>query len=77
MTGRDLIIYILNNNLENTKILDDGKIHGFMSANEAALKFGVGVATIDIWFKMGFIPGFRIGKEIYIPVNAVKGVDVK
>ena len=77
MTGRDLIIYILNNKLEDTLILDDGKIYGFMNAEEAALKFGVGISTIHIWFRMGFIPGFYIGKEIYIPVDAIKGVDVK
>lgn len=77
MTGRDLIIYILKNNLEDTLIFDSGKIYGFMNAEEAALKFGVGVATIHIWFRMGMIPGFYIGKEIYIPVNAIKGVDVK
>lgn len=77
MTGRDLIIYILSNKLEDTLILNDGKIHGFMSANEAALKFSVGEATIHAWYRMGFIPGFYIGKEIYIPVNAIKGVDVQ
>lgn len=77
MTGRDLIIYILENNLENEPIYKDDKILGFMNTKEAALEFGVGFATIEIWFELGVIPGIKIGKELYIPVKALKGVEAK
>lgn len=77
MTGRDLIIYILENNLENEPIYKDGKILGFISTKEAALEFGVGFATIELWFELGIIPGIKIGEELYIPVNALKGVEAE
>ena len=41
MTGRDLIIYIMQNNLEDEVVLKDGFFVGFMDENEAAAKFGV------------------------------------
>lgn len=70
MTGRDLVIYILQNNLEDKPVFEDGKLLGFMNINEAALKWGVGTATIKLWFDAKIIDGFKIGEEIYIPVNA-------
>lgn len=69
MTGRDLIIYILENNLEDAPMFEDGKILGFMNVDEAALKLNVGPATIKTWFELEAIPGVKIGGEIYFPVN--------
>ena len=69
MTGRDLIVYILENNLEDAQVFEDGKLLGFLSISEFALKLGVGTATVDTWFKMGLIKGFKIGEEVYIPAN--------
>lgn len=77
MTGRDLIIYILENNLENEPVFADDKLLGFMNVHEAALKFGVGSATIELWYKLKIIPGVEIGQKIYIPATIVKGVDNK
>lgn len=48
MTGRDLILYILTNGLEDKPIYEDGKILGFLTATEAAEKFNVGLATIKV-----------------------------
>lgn len=70
MTGRDLILYILQNGLENEPVFEDGKFLGFMSVMEAAIKFDVGVATINVWYHSGMLPGIRIGDSIYIPANA-------
>lgn len=42
MTGRELIIYILQNNLEDAEIFDDNLKSMFMSVEEAAVKFGCG-----------------------------------
>lgn len=72
MTGRELIIYILSNHLEDELIFKDGKIMGYMTADEAAVKFGVTKTTIQLWYGMGYIPGMIIGTELYIPVNAEK-----
>lgn len=70
MTGRDLIIYILENNLENEPVLKNGTFLGFMNSTEAAIKFNVGKATIETWFKLGMLEGIQLGNELYIPANA-------
>ena len=72
MTGRDLIVYILKNGLEDEPLYKDGKILGFMTTMEAAIKFGVGRATIKVWVDTGRLDGVKIGEEIYIPANAEK-----
>lgn len=77
MTGRDLIIYILENNLEDKPVIENDKLLGFMNVHETALKFGVGTATIELWYALGVIQGFEIGEKIYIPAGVVKGVDEK
>lgn len=46
MTGRDLILYILKNNLEDEPVYKDGTFIGFVPVHEAAAKMGVGSATI-------------------------------
>ena len=63
MTGRDLIIYILQNDLL-----------GFMTAIEAAAKFNVGLATIYAWASRNEIPSARIGEDLYIYVNAANPI---
>jgi hypothetical protein len=69
MTGRDLIVYILANNLENEPIFKDGKFIGFLTAGEAAAKMNVGVATIYVWVSQKLIDGALIGDTLYIPAN--------
>lgn len=70
MTGRDLIIYILSNRLEDEPIFKDGKVLGFMTEVEAASKFNVGIATIKVWCDCDIIDHVSIGNALYIPVNA-------
>lgn len=74
MTGKDLIIYILSNNLENEPVYKDGKLLGFLTAAEAAAKFEVGVATVDLWWEFGLLDGIKIGDTLYIPVNAERRI---
>lgn len=65
MTGRDLIIYILQHNLENEEVLKDGIFLGFMTAEQIAAKFNVGVATILLWHDFGWIDGVKLGDTLY------------
>ena len=65
MTGKELILYILQNNLEDTIVLKDGFFIGFMTEEEAAVKFGVGVATIKAWYYCKELPGTQIGDSLY------------
>lgn len=69
MTGRELIIYILENHLEDEVVCADGKILGLLSIEEAAKKFDVGTATIVALYRLGMIKGVEIGNEIYILAN--------
>lgn len=70
MTGRDLIIYIMQNHLEDEVIFSDGKIVGFLTIEEAAVKYKVGIETIKAYVSIGYLPGLNIGDTIYIPANA-------
>lgn len=65
MTGKELIIYILKNNLEDEEVFSDGFFVGMMDEQEAALKFGVGVATINVWYQIGVLPGINIEDSLY------------
>jgi hypothetical protein len=72
MTGRDLIVYILENKLEDAPVFKDGKLLGFMNVEEAAVKYEVGIATVKLWFRLGMLRGIVIGEEIYIPADTDK-----
>ena len=76
MTGRDLILYILSNNLENKPIFEDGRFIGFMTASEAAEKFKVGVATVYVWVSQKRLEGFLIGEVLYIPADSKSPADM-
>ena len=60
MTGRELIVYILQNNLENSNIFDF-----LVPVEEVAKRFDVGAETVKVWFKLGLIPGFIIGDTLF------------
>ena len=65
MTGKELILYILQNNLEDTIVLDKCFFVGFMTEEEAAVKFGVGVANIRAWYQCRMLEGTQIGDSLY------------
>ena len=66
MTGRELIIYILQHNLEDEEIFKDGIFIGFANEEEAAVMLGVGIASVRAGVMLGVIPGFMIGNKAYI-----------
>ena len=69
MTGKELILYILQNDLEDVVVIKDGIFVGFMSEEEAAVKFNVGVATIKAWYTCGMLDGTKIGDHLYFLRN--------
>lgn len=69
MTGKDLIIYILTNNLENELVFDNGRFIGFITVGEAAAKMNVGTATIRAWIIQERIDSVQVGSEVLIPAN--------
>lgn len=70
MTGRDLIIYIIENHLEDVDLFKDDMLPGLMTCEEAAEKFEVGTATIRAWAACGILKYVMIKGTVYIPANA-------
>lgn len=71
MTGRDLIVYILENHLEDEPVFKDGTFVGFISEGEFASKLEVGTQTVRTWVDLNIVNGMYIGDKLYIPaVNA-------
>lgn len=75
MTGRDLILYILQNNLEDEPVFKDGVFLGFITVGEAATRLGVGTATVRVWVNQGALDGIRIDNTIYIPISSVERLE--
>ena len=69
MTGKELVLYILQNDLENEVVIKDGVFVWLMSEDEAAAKFDVGIATIRAWYVCGMISGTKIGDSLYFLRN--------
>lgn len=68
MTGKDLIVYILTNGLEDEQVIDEnGVIIGFMTIEDAAVKYEVGVSTVRVWINDGLIKGIKLAENILIP----------
>lgn len=76
MTGRELILYILENGLENEEVFNDGDFIGFMSIKEFAKRCGVGIETVRVWIYTGMIDAVQFNDKFYIPANATKPVIV-
>lgn len=77
MTGRELIIYILENGLENEPVFKDGKFIGFVTDTEAAAMLGVGTASVRQYAAMDWVKSIRIGEQLYIPANFVDKMPMK
>ena len=69
MTGRDLILYILANGLEDEPVFKDGKFIGFMSKYDAAAKLNVGPATINTLVQLNKLEGVVVREGLYIPAH--------
>lgn len=70
INGKDLILYILNNNLENEPVFKDGRFLGFLTLTEFAKTRDVGEETVRAWLDLGYVDGLIIYDEVYIPHNA-------
>ena len=74
MTGKELIRYIIDNDLEQDQVFQNGKFIGFITREEAAQKFNVGVATISVWYQFGAIDGFVLGDRLFIAANSIPNI---
>lgn len=70
MTGRDLIIYIMQNGLEDKPVFENGSLLGFMTDRQFAEKMSVGVATVEVWIDRGYLSDvIRVGDMTFIPMR--------
>lgn len=70
MTGRELIIYILKNHLEDKEMFENGRVTGFLYPIDFAVKKRVGLNTVLAWVESGMVPSVKICGHTYIPENA-------
>lgn len=75
MTGRELILYILANNLEDKPVFENGKFIGFVTVDDVAIKKNVGLATVHTWIHQGRLDSVAIREGIYIPANFKSPID--
>ena len=75
MTGREMILYILANNLENESVIKDGKLVGFLTLDEVAVRLNVGAATVYAWITQKKLDYVIIGGQMFIPDNFKSPMD--
>lgn len=71
MTGRELIVYILQHNLEDEPVFKDGVFVGFLTVDEAAEKMDVGPATVSTLTKLGVLDSIWVDGGTYIQADTV------
>ena len=69
MTGRELIIYILENHLEDEPVFKDGVFVGFVSIGKAAEEMNMGLASMDVMIDMYGVDYIHTDSGIYLPFN--------
>lgn len=75
MTGRELILYILSNGLEDEPVFKDGTFLGFLTIRKAAEKMNVGMQTVHTWISLGRIKGaIKLDNEWLIPEIALNDI---
>lgn len=66
MTGRDLIIYILENHLEDVEIFNDETKPFLVPLDKAAVELGCWLAGVKALLSIGKIKGIKINDKYYI-----------
>lgn len=69
MTGRDLVIYIVSNGLEDEPIYSDSTLLGLLTIEDVSKREEVGTATVYAWIKRGMLDSVSIGDAIFVPVT--------
>ena len=72
MTGRELIVYILENHLEDEPVFKNGKFVGFMTISDAAIRMDLGTESIRTLASIGRLPFIKVEKGFFIPERDVE-----
>jgi len=66
MTGRELIVYIMQNHLEDEPIYKNGTFIGFLTVPQAAVKMGIGPATITALVESGNLNAVKLYENLLL-----------
>lgn len=70
ITGKDVIIYILENDLVDKVVISEADVSDiFLTMEEVAIKFDTGIAVIEALYELGMIKGYDIGGHVYFSKN--------
>ena len=75
MTGRDIILYILENHLEDEPFFSNDSVIGLVNTYYAAAKIGVGPETINAWFDLKVVPKIQIGQTSFMTVKDLEKME--
>lgn len=69
MTGKELIIYILENNLLDVPVFEYNSIVGLLTIDQAAIRLNVGRSTIGTYIQLNRLDTIHIGYMMFIVDN--------
>lgn len=69
MTGRELIVYILTNHLEDKPVFKDGVFVGFVPIGKAAEEMNVGLTSMAVMVDMNHIDYIKAESGVYLPFD--------
>ena len=72
MNGRELIIYILKNNLEDEEVFSEEFWARMPSPMTVAIKFNVGVATVDTWIANKQLEAIEFNGKTYVTPESLR-----
>ena len=72
MNGRELIIYILENGLENEDIFSKEFLKFMPTIERVAVIFKVGTATVDAWIQNDCLQAIEFDGVTYITPDSLK-----
>ena len=71
MLGRELIIFILENGLEDVDVFDAEFFRAFPTVGDVAVAFNVGIATVEAWLETGCLNGIEFDGVTYISPSSL------
>lgn len=71
MTGKDLIVYILENNLMDEPVFKDGTLIGYIPIGKAAEEMHMGIASMKALLSMYEVDCVTVG-GIFVPYDYKK-----
>ena len=71
MTGKDLLCYIIDNNLLDEPVFNDGKFIGFLLVEEVAKRLDVGTASVRALVHLDKLEGINVNGKLYISITSI------